>query len=162
MIGPVNGIRLVNKAGVILQAGEAVGETGGNMDDMPVLRRKFDPNGFSISRMSTPQVQDDVHNSSRDAIDQLLVGVGGELEMHSTHYSGGRRGIEFLLYEKLDSEILELPLMQGFDKKPAGILEDEWFENADPGERFGDEFHEPVPECIFAFCFRPRNRNGWI
>ena len=158
--GGVDGVGFVDEAGVVFQAEEAVGEANRNVHDVTVGGGKLERGGLAEGRGILPQIEQNIEHATGDAVNELLVGVRRDLEVHAAQDSGGGGGEEFLA--DLDGDAMggELAFMEGFDEISAGVFEDEGPEDFDAGQGFVDQFHEVTRRGIRRLFLR-RSR-GWF
>lgn len=134
-------IRFVNQAGMIPQAEEPMRKTHRDINDVAVLLRKFKRSEFAERGRFHAKVQKHVQNGSGYAINDLLVCVGRNLEVHATQnaFVGGRK--KFLPDVHLDPVLPQLAFMEWFYKIPTRVFDGEGLEYFDSGQRFVDECH---------------------
>lgn len=126
--------RFVDHDGVRLEAEESVGQALGNVENVAVGGTEFHGGGLSVSGRVPPQIQKHIFGAAADAIDQLRVIVGGELEMHPAEDALVGGGEKLLHRLKLNPKVTIESLVHGFDEVAAMVQEDAGGQKKGSGE----------------------------
>ena len=127
--GMIELIALILEDGCFAQYGEAVSKAFRHEELSVILFCEFHGNVLSVGRRPFANVDSYVEDGSPDASNELALRVGWALEVQSAHDAVLRHA--FVVLHKLDGAyfLLELPLREGFEEVPAGILEDAWLDD---------------------------------
>ena len=122
-------IALVLEDGCLAQYGETVSEAFRDEELPMVVFREFYGDVLSVGGRPFAYIDGYVEDGSPNTAHELALRVGWALEVQSAHDAVLRHA--FVVLHKLDGAyfLLELPLREGFEEVPAGILEDAWFDD---------------------------------
>jgi len=134
--GGMHSIGFVDEAAAIFQTGEGVGEANWYVDDMVVLFTQLNTGTLAESRTFLPNIQNHIENPTRDAVDQLGMGMRRLLKVEAPHDVGCGGGEEFLLQFQRNTVLRELAFVEGLNKITPRIAVDERLQDFDAGEGF--------------------------
>ena len=121
--GVVELIALVLEDGCLAQHGETMCEALRDEELPMVVFREFDGDVLPVGGRPFAYIDGYVEDGSPDTAHEFALRVGRALEVQSAHDAVLRHA--FVVLHKLDGAyfLLELPLREGFEEVPAGILE---------------------------------------
>lgn len=137
----MQGVGLIDQAGADFQAKEAVRVTCRDVHDVVVRCGKLEANRPPECRRCLPKIEQHIMHSTAEAIDQFLVRVRWDLEMHATQDTGDGSGKKLLANDHVDIVGCELILVKRLHESSSRIFEDKGPEDFDPGQRLGNKIH---------------------
>jgi hypothetical protein len=93
-----------------------MGNTGRNKEKISIGRRENYRSNLSIGSLICPQIQKDIKDAARDAVNQFGVVLRWNLKMHPPNDSLARNGKKLFLRLKGNSKLLENLFVIGLHK----------------------------------------------